>query len=462
MSFCLDIDVMRNTFKIPGNGLGIKHNSNKNFKLFPFTTSGSVIESLESTIGAYMRIMLCLKDTPLEIPTLKQRITQELNVAPEDLVVFNEVIDSLFFSNGSIRPTNLKMFTYISGGDIAEKHLAYYLASVLSPKEEVMKIIREADERESLSGNVLEGLMQRALPRMKDDNESKDEYFPITHVSDTVFLDDLQYILENSNRTKEYLVELLEYYYFFYTSQTCLQLDRFLEGDRSDLVPLYFSLDWEKTNRARKCYTDGWKRLEKSIWQIFVHANVLEILNQRKSEDRYDYISIGQMISADPSLDSIIASQIYPLTEAYRMAITDCGEMRDLCRSDGESDVAEAEIRFLFNSIKTQFSFSDSRHGVDQKYSNKFRAFCSNKFLKNRYSNGLMLNLTEAKIIFLTKICIKSRDNMRLNEVFQQFELRGIFLDASSKEQVMYYYEKLNLIEKKSDSGDAQYVKRIL
>ena len=51
---------------------------------------------------------------------------------------------------------------------------------------------------------------------------------------------------------------------------------------------------------------------------------------------------------------------------------------------------------------------------------------------------------------------------MRLNDVFKEFEHRGIFLDDLSKEQVADYYERLNLIEKKSDSGDAKYVKRIL
>jgi DNA phosphorothioation-dependent restriction protein DptG len=51
---------------------------------------------------------------------------------------------------------------------------------------------------------------------------------------------------------------------------------------------------------------------------------------------------------------------------------------------------------------------------------------------------------------------------MRLNDVFAEFEARSVFLDNISKEQVMHYYEKLNLIEKKSDSGDEQYVKRIL
>lgn len=66
------------------------------------------------------------------------------------------------------------------------------------------------------------------------------------------------------------------------------------------------------------------------------------------------------------------------------------------------------------------------------------------------------------QLILYTKICIKDEEKMRLNDVFKAFEQRGVFLDELSKEQVMKYYEKLNLIEKKSDSGDAQYVKRIL
>ena len=74
----------------------------------------------------------------------------------------------------------------------------------------------------------------------------------------------------------------------------------------------------------------------------------------------------------------------------------------------------------------------------------------------------MMLNISEETLIFLTKICIKDQEKMRLNDVFSEFEARGVFLDSHSKNEVMRYYEKLNLIEKKSDSGDAQYVKRIL
>ena len=74
----------------------------------------------------------------------------------------------------------------------------------------------------------------------------------------------------------------------------------------------------------------------------------------------------------------------------------------------------------------------------------------------------MVLNLTERDIIFLTKLALRDMEKIRLNELYAQYELRGVFLDTTSKALLQEFFTKLNLIDKKSDSGDAQYVKRIL
>ena len=119
-----------------------------------------------------------------------------------------------------------------------------------------------------------------------------------------------------------------------------------------------------------------------------------------------------------------------------------------------------SSLRFLFDSIRIQFEYT-GRIRAYASYANKFESYCK-KFLKSRGRSGMMLNLSEETLIFITKLCIKNQEQMRLKDVFKAFERRGIFLDDISKEQATDYYEKLNLIEKKSDSGDAKYVKRIL
>lgn len=73
-----------------------------------------------------------------------------------------------------------------------------------------------------------------------------------------------------------------------------------------------------------------------------------------------------------------------------------------------------------------------------------------------------MLNLTERDVIFLTKLSLKNEEKIRLNDLYKEYEYRGIHLDNASKEFLQEFFTKLNLIDKKSDSGDAQYVKRIL
>ena len=165
-------------------------------------------------------------------------------------------------------------------------------------------------------------------------------------------------------------------------------------------------------------------------------------------------------IRSEKNEDHRIAGEIKVLTDRYRNAINDCPEMKELERREVDEDETAAEVRFLFDSVRTQFE-NTPRNRPYSSYADKFEEY-SRKYLKRRGRSGMMLNLTEETLIFLTKVCIKDQEKMRLNDVFAEFEARGVFLDNISKEQVMHYYEKLNLIEKKSDSGDAQYVKRIL
>lgn len=53
-------------------------------------------------------------------------------------------------------------------------------------------------------------------------------------------------------------------------------------------------------------------------------------------------------------------------------------------------------------------------------------------------------------------------ERLELNLLWDEFEKRGIFVDYKTKEVIVDLLDSLNYIEKKSDSGDAQYVKPIL
>lgn len=442
----------------------IIHRTGNKFKLFPFvTTSNSTpVEELSQLVGTFLcriegkRLGVVIADDLIE------ELISETDVQGSDKNMFSDTMKRLFFDNNrQLKPMNLQMLSYVPHKSVSEEKIAEFLVDVLGDKTRLKVLLGQAKEKEMLFANVLERLVLRHL---KSGNERVVEndipYFRVVYSLRDVFEEDFQYVLEKQDRVREYLISLLEFYFFSYTAQTSLQLDRFMQGERNQNIPLYFCLDWEKTSQSRRCFTDGWRRLQSSIRKIFAHVVTLEILNHTESEShRVDYIGLKEILNQDPTRENEISEKIDEMTQLYRQSITDCEDMRKLTKYNNK-DLVSASVEFLFNSVKLQFE-KTSRLKPYNLYADNFERFCY-KFLKNRGRNGLMLSLSEEVLIFLTKISTKNQEQIRLKDLFEEFEKRGVFLDNVSKEQIAIYYEKLNLIEKKSDSGDAKYVKRII
>ena len=439
------------------------HKTGNRFKLFPFVTSptGGQVLDLKPLVGTFLCMIEEKKAAEITAPELSALLREDTEIEVGQESLFDEMVRQLFFdASGKVRPLNLEMLEQRISIEPSENRTAEYLVDILGDRKILRAEIERAKQKALSTSNVLEKLVLSKLKYVEREAAVQDlPYFRITNSLKDSFEEDFKYVLESPKRSREYLVSLLELYFFTYTAQTSLQLNRFLDGEREENIPLFFCLEWEKTSQSRKCYTDGWQKLQNAIEKIFAHAVVLEILNQTEpGSELVDYIRIGELARNNAD-DREIARQVDEITACYRNAITDCPEMNELQKSTTHESAAADAVHYLFNSVQTQFEIvrtSPYRH-----YADKFENYC-HKFLKNRGRSGLMLNLTEESLIFITKLCIKNQEQIRLREVFSAFEKRGIFLDRLSKEQVATYYEKLNLIEKKSDSGDAKYVKRIL
>jgi len=466
MIYALSIDTFNNTFSVAADGSKLTHRSGKRFKLFPFIANNNVepVLSLTNLIGRYLSQVEGNDPVPFTaedlVSTLKQDADLEIDFGSETL--FEQVVRHMFFDqDGKIRPINLRMLMQMSCIESKECKLADYLVDVLGDATTLKQHLDDATDRLDSQSNALESFVISKLKYTPCNRETGEEYQRITNSVQTMFESDFEYILGARNRTRDYLIPLVEFYYFTYTAQTILQLNRFLDGERSVCIPLFFRLEWEKTSQNRQCYSEGWNTLQNAAKKIFAHAVTLEILNQTAEQcEPVDYIKLQELINSAPGEDHRIAEEIKNLTNRYRSAITDCTEMKELQRRESPDSETAAEVRFLFESVRLQFE-STVRNRPYSSYAKNFEDY-SKKYLQQRGRSGLMLTLTEETLIFLTKICIKDQEKMRLNDVFAEFEARGVFLDNPSKAEVMRYYEKLNLIEKKSDSGDAQYVKRIL
>ena len=461
MEYQISLEQFQNSKIFDSKGK-LYHKSGNRFKLFPFVTQPNSlpVTELEPLIGSF----LCRVEekTPKEITAaeLVKKLKEDTEIQAGQEELFFETIRQLFFTTeGSLRPMNLRMIEFTTCTETSENRIAEYLLDVLGSPEALKKSLVIAKNKNS--SNVLETLVLSKL-EFKDEANLHEgvRYFRVVESLRSCFEEDFAYVLEDSKRLRESLVSLLELYFFSYTAQTSLQLNRFMNGERNSNIPLYFCLEWEKTSQSRLCFTEGWQKLQGAIEKIFAHAITLEILNQtEEGSELVDYIRLGEIVS-DAEKDMEISEQIDQLTLLYRNSITDCVEMNELGKKVSPAGMTSTSLRYLYDSIKVQFE-NTGRSRAYVSYAKKFECYCK-KYLKSRGRSGLMLNLSEEDLIFITKLCIKNQEKVRLKDVFKGFERRGIFLDDISKEQATEYYEKLNLIEKKSDSGDAKYVKRVL
>ncbi len=442
----------------------LTHKPDNQFKLFPYKASGKtqapIVTDLEDVVSGFFRKGLKKKTEPIDIENLCESILESVEIEEDDVIYFKEMIQSVFFQDDNFIADSIGLYPYQTvTNNKSSENLAHFLFSVMGMNEDDCKIIESVREDSKL--NVLEEMVIRAIESNKvSEADQTVPYFIVKRDIQSRFKEDFYYMLKSGMTSLEDLANLLSIYYFYYVSQTCIILDQFCAGKRDGEEKLYYALDWEKVSKNRKCCEEGWDKLQGSINHMFSHAITLEILNQNDGLQMQDYISLGEMAKESNDTDEEVAQEVIKAEGTYCYYIGDYKDFDKINFVEAGSKT-ESAIMHLYKCVEAQFTYTD-RHRANQFYNEKFSEFCKERWVKNRKKSGLVLNLTERDIIFLTKICLRNEEKIRLNDLFKEYEKRGINLDNTSRELLQEFFTKLNLIDKKSDSGDAQYVKRIL
>ncbi len=456
VKYKLDIDGIIKSFNFTGKGL--THSHGHQYKLLPYVANEkTLVSEFSGVVGSFSRVISDKRLTKeFNVEDFLVEISEQIGEYEGDLAedTFKDIIRTMFIDNGHLIDFDINTMNYIPSTSADEK-IANFLYSVLfddSLKEDVKRYYDKDLE------NMLYKLVLNSLPKLKDEVTSISEgncYLPYVK---KLFIKDFKFILSRDDLYKSSLKRLLEYYYLFYVSQLIMKLNQFEKADLNKPSQLYYTLDWERTSKTRTAYQFGWEKLKSSTGTLFSHAITLEMLNHSGIEKQLGYHDLAKLLSTDSSKDSI--KSIQELIELYKSNIVINWEIFKF--TEKETEIPSFNVVYqLFNTIKYQFDHS-SRGRANDAYNNWFVKFVQTNFAKRRGQLGYNLNITEDDIILMTKICINHNDKIKLNSLFEEFEARGLFFDRGSKLKIIELYEKLNLLEKKSDSGDAQYVKSVL
>ncbi|WP_294352536.1 DNA phosphorothioation-dependent restriction protein DptG [uncultured Clostridium sp.] len=459
MLYKLDLQRIRDDFKFDGK---LIHSQGDKFKLLPYVANEkNIFTNFDGVTGALSRYMcdVELKDEFNDnefIETVLDEIGDfEGSNSKES---FKEIIKSMFLNENKLVDFDIKTMNYISA-DSAEEKIAKFLYSIFV-NDEIREVV-EKNYNEDVD-NILYKLVLKALPTLNGKRTKDAGYKDCLPFVSELFKKDFKFLISNHDLYKTSLKRFLEYYYFFYVSQLTTKLSKFEKADLTKPDKLYFTLGWESLSKNRTSYVYGWEKLKGEVEFLFAHAIALEFLNHHNLDKQLSYVDLfnafneGNEEEIHEDIETICSEYIERRQE---------GIVWDDFKVTAESSGNKAfdSARNLYEAINFQFQGKTStRTRAKDAYRNWFIKFVQDNFGKRRGSLGYCLTLNEEDIILLTKLCINNNERLKLSLLFDEFKKRGISFDRDSKMKIVQLYEKLNLIEKKSDSGDAQYVRSIL
>ena len=129
----------------------------------------------------------------------------------------------------------------------------------------------------------------------------------------------------------------------------------------------------------------------------------------------------------------------------------------------------KSELKILANSLycgltnkeRGEKNFKGVSDGRRTRYAQNINLLGNRYFLKSGGIYGKILNLNRDMLVFITSLCVREK-KMNVKDLFKEYNKRGLYFDKHSRKEIIKYLDLLNLIDKKSDSGDAQYVRPIL
>lgn len=459
MNYKINFDEIASDFRYKENSL-LNHSHGEKCKIFPFVANETnIFTDFTGVMSEFSRMICDVKmNESFNVDDFINSVLEKIDEyeGENSKEVFKDIIKTMFIDEDKLVNFNIKTMNYINSSN-TEKKFAKFLYNNLF--DEDLKSLVDIHYNKS-EGNILNKIVLDSLPKLDNKKVAKQSSFNYVPYVKEIFIKDLRFLLENEELYKNSLKRVLEYYYMFYISQLILKLSKFEKTDENQVEILYYTLSWESTSKNRTAYKFGWNMLNNYLSSIFAHAVTLELLNYHNLNEQLGYKRLFEIFSSDDR--EYIKTQITKIISDYKKHVIDI-DWNNFRYNEYNSGLKEFDlVHELFKSVEYQFIVSKTRNRANDAYKNWYIKFVQANFGKRRGSLGYNLNLTEEDIILMTKLCINNNEKLKLSSLFKEFELRGMYFDRDSKEKIVQLYEKLSLLEKKSDSGDAQYVRSIL
>ncbi|MCF0260415.1 MAG: DNA phosphorothioation-dependent restriction protein DptG, partial [Erysipelotrichaceae bacterium] len=298
MTYRADIEKFKESNIWKSNN-SIENNTGYSVGLFPFRTGSNQVYDMENAIKGFLTEVDQKELKLLNPEQLIHQIEQEPDLVSgiekeETRKLFEQIIKVMFYQGDELRVKNLRTMMSNAKSSKDDKKVSRFLRDVLGDQKILKAAMDQKLEEDESSANTFEKLVFKKMD-LEDltSDEKKSGFIQVLNWLAPSFEKDFKFIVSDTGRTKDYLVQMVEFYCFTYMSYLILTLNDFLHGSREQSRQLFYALEWEKTTQSRDCYHLGWKQIDNYLDTLFPHAIVFELLNFRDGEEEnVDYIKL--------------------------------------------------------------------------------------------------------------------------------------------------------------------------
>ncbi len=471
---------------------GFQHSSGTTSIFFPFATDTTGINDTTSTLKDFKSISAAIHrnwtNTEINLPDLPEEIIQEIieSVNTKEKNQLKDIIKNLIFDEkGNLVIFQNSIIPFIKRNEKNAKisNLIAFLFHLFDGPDFSKNINNCLSNNNNT--NTLYTLISGYLNSKVKDVPSvplKNSYFhgEINTRVKQLFQKDYLLLSKNEDLFKRNVHQLFRYYYFLYIQLLAFEFNESITN--TSKTKLFFSLEWEKLSQSRLAVDSGYKKLEAIITDIFSHSNCLEMLNTIDFSEKlcdqivvykdlislYENCSENQILELEASLNKLLTRYLNAIEKNEKDKgrsfnwQTDSAIAALQTNSDSPDPQGVKIIRKLFYAIRYQFEKS-GRKGPNAAFSTWYKTFVQLNFVKIRGRLGSTLSLSKDYLLLFTELAIlgTGKDKILLTALWEELEIRGIHLDNQSRQEATLYFQKINALEKKSDSGDAQYVTKM-
>lgn len=249
------------------------------------------------------------------------------------------------------------------------------------------------------------------------------------------------------------LANVLKFYALSYCAQVALNLIAWKELPAAK--PLFFILADEKANSERaqvKRY--GYKHLSESMIRVFPWLSMSQQLQMAQPRPLWQFFQ-----------EAILRESLTDVVDLFSFA-KKFASNRGLPIQDERPDSLSSAFDLVFDLAELQFTDgivnNSGRPGTNRKFVAAFEKQISAEFAQLRGRAGRVLVINQEQVLLLTNLIVGQRERLWFTELIQGFQDRGVFFDRQTESALIAFYERVGNVERKSDSGEAIYVRKTI